>query len=137
MKFRYLYLLFFLPFLINWMGDFSSPEKCFQSLLSAAESNDIANFIECCDIEALAGITGTEDNKQLIMKSLEEDHYRKQFINDLLNYLNHNRFKITETIPLSSKMVILVVKNIKTDEVVKLVFTEKNRDWKLSNAKLK
>lgn len=137
MKNKYWIILVFLPFIINWIGNFSSPEEAFESLLSAAKSDDINNFIECCDLEAMAGITGTEENKEKIINSLKEDLYRKKILKQIFGYLSLNTFQILEKTQLSSNMIILTIKNCKTEETARLVFTEKDRKWKLSNAKLK
>ena len=134
---RYLTLLLIIPLLVAWIGNFSKPEKTFESLLSAAKTKDVNNFIECCDLEAMAGVTGTDENKEKIYNSLKEDPYRKKIINQLMGYLSSNEFEIIETMELAENMTILTVSNKKTKESAKLVFTRKNREWKLSNAKLK
>lgn len=120
---------------IFWTTDFSSPEKTFYSLLSAAEKMDLDSFLDCCDLESMTGEQVTLETKDRIITALKNDPHRKEFILKILNYLNASSFIVLENTTISPEMKTLIIKNVKTDERAQLLFRKRNMEWKLSSLK--
>ena len=120
---------------IFWTGDFSTPETAFQSLLSAASSGELDNFLQCCDLESMTGRKVTPDTIDQIIKSLKTDPYRTEIVKKILSYLKNSTFEILEKNEISPEMQTLLIKNTGTKEKAHVLFRKRNGDWKLSTLK--
>jgi len=122
-------------FNIFWTGSFSTPQAAFNSLLSAAATMDLDNFLDCCDLESMTGSEITPATKDQIINSLKNDPYRKDFVRKILNYLNNSIFSIEEETTISPEMKTLIIKDNKNGNLAQLLFRKRNNDWKLSSLK--
>lgn len=121
--------------LLSWTGNFSTPENAFHSLLAAAATRDLDNFLECCDLESMTGEVVTPNTVEQIKNSLKNDPYRKEFIQKIFNYLNNNNFEILASTEISPEMHTLLMQNIKHEEKALVLFRKRNNLWKLSTLK--
>ncbi|MCK4696345.1 MAG: hypothetical protein KAT74_11305 [Candidatus Cloacimonetes bacterium] len=133
-------LKFFLIFIIslmciNWYGDFSSPEKAFESLVEAAKTDNIDNFLDCCDLEAMSGLIQTEENIHKISDSLKKDKQREKIVKGIMNFLSKNKFSIIKKVKLDIDMQILYISKNNSEEISKVLFRKKQDKWKLSGVK--
>jgi len=120
---------------IAWTGDFSSPQNSFHSLLAAAQTSELDNFLECCDLESMTGEKVTDQTIDQIKQSLKEDPYRKEFVQKITRYLKSAQFKTISENTLSPEMKTLLIEDTKTKEQALLLFRKRNSKWKLSSLK--
>ena len=131
--FKILLLTLIALFNIFWLGNYSNPQAAFNSLLSAAATMDLDNFLDCCDLESMTGEQVTPQTKEQIKSSLKNDPYRREFIRKILNYLNNSFFLIIKETTISPEMKTLFIKNNKTGEQAQLLFRKRKGEWKLSS----